>query len=79
MKMKCLRPAGRARFLVAPVTRAASMAVAEDVTRSVATFAPTSLLSVAHNILSAYLKNGGTLEKGRSDGEPCLDPHHSAL
>jgi integrase len=29
--------------------------------------------------ITAYLKNGGTLEKGRGDGEPCLDAHHAAL
>ena len=29
--------------------------------------------------VTAYLKNGGTLERRRADGEPCLDPHDAAL
>jgi hypothetical protein len=29
--------------------------------------------------ITVYLKNGGTLEKGRSDGEPRLDSHDAAL
>src|SRR5262249_45992935 len=29
--------------------------------------------------ITAYLKNGGTLGKGRGDGEPCLDAYHAAL
>jgi hypothetical protein len=29
--------------------------------------------------ITAYLKNGGTLEKGRRDGKPCLNPHDAAL
>ena len=29
--------------------------------------------------ITAYLKNGGTLEESRGDGEPCLDAHDAAL
>jgi integrase len=29
--------------------------------------------------ITAYLKNGGTLEKAGGDGEPCLDAHDAAL
>jgi integrase len=29
--------------------------------------------------ITAYLKNGGSLEKSRCDGEPCLDAHDAAL
>jgi hypothetical protein len=29
--------------------------------------------------ITAYLKNGGTLEKSRRDGEPILDAHDAAL
>jgi len=29
--------------------------------------------------ITAYLKHGGTLEKGRRDGEPCLNPNDAAL
>jgi hypothetical protein len=29
--------------------------------------------------ITTYLKNGGTLETGRDDGEPQLDPHDAAL
>ncbi len=29
--------------------------------------------------ITAYLENGGTLEKGRRHGQPCLDAHHAAL
>ena len=29
--------------------------------------------------ITAYLKNGGTLEKAAGDGEPCLNAHDAAL
>jgi hypothetical protein len=29
--------------------------------------------------ITAYLENGGTLEKGASDGGACVDPYHPAL
>jgi hypothetical protein len=29
--------------------------------------------------ITAYLKNGGTLEKGCGDGEPCVNAHNAAL
>jgi len=29
--------------------------------------------------ITAYLKNGDTLEKNRGNGNPCVDPHNTAL